>query len=146
MLCCLPISSSLSLMPSQTLTPNGFSRDPVAKSWSSCDQEMPQIILEWASFSFLISLKLRDRSSSRLNMAHCLSRPHERRYWSLWENSNATTVLWWALSRHDGTVVWFLLRSHMIMSAYFASSALQALAATSPLLVLVTQNTSKTWP
>ena len=46
------LSSSSEEGPCQTLTAFYFSREPVAKILSSCDHEIPQIILEWASLTF----------------------------------------------------------------------------------------------
>ena len=57
-LCKLPISPSES-DPCQIFTAFCFSLEQVAKSLSSCDHEIPQMILEWASFIFLTRLKFR---------------------------------------------------------------------------------------
>ena len=121
--CCTPI-------PCHSLTDFCFSRDAVAKKASSWDQLTPQMILEWASFNFLkrvnwSSLVLWKRAQDR-------SLEQETRYWSHFENSSCTTVRVWAESLQEGTEVWPFLKSQMMMSAYFLSLALLALAAQSP--------------
>jgi hypothetical protein len=75
-------------IPCQTLTDFYFSLEAVAKSASSCDQFIPQIILEWASFTFLNSVNYRSSWLFLLKRAHDLSLEHDSRYWSHLENSN----------------------------------------------------------
>ena len=66
--------------PFQTLMDLCFSLEADAKSVSSCDHETPQMILEWASFSFLTRLNWRSSGFTRLNNAHERSREHDSRY------------------------------------------------------------------
>jgi hypothetical protein len=77
-LCSSPIEWSIERGPDQIFTACCFSLDAVANNELSWLKDIPQIILEWASFN-LVS-KVKSQPSPRLNKAHCRSREQESKY------------------------------------------------------------------